>query len=383
MKYVFTDFFDEFECVGGICPDTCCAGWNVSIDNATMQKYCGLDETQKNWICSCIKEVVVEDKPQNMIKMKEDGRCPFLNDRNLCDIYLQVSPDALSHVCQTYPRKIVSYYDVILITVCVSCPEAARIVLKKKEPIAFEYAEDDSIADTNGADWLLYNELINGLVITTDILQNRSYAIWERVYLVLEMTYQIQKHIEEGDLANLRKDIECYKSANWCNEKVGNIHNAGGRVVGCWNVVYDIMERIEKTKNINAKRKAFLLKYKILEKTEENAYYEWLNRFKEIEEETEFENLAVEFVFEYYMDALQGKNLFSNVIKMVLLLVLIRAYEVLHYNAHGELTEDNKIELVSKISRVMEHTHLLKEMAEGLLESNKAEELYKMAYLLY
>ena len=43
----------------------------------------------------------------------------------------------MSDTCQTYLRKIVNYYDVILATVSVSCPEAARIVLGKKEPIIF------------------------------------------------------------------------------------------------------------------------------------------------------------------------------------------------------------------------------------------------------
>lgn len=31
MKFMKTEFFDTFECIGGDCPDTCCAGWNITI----------------------------------------------------------------------------------------------------------------------------------------------------------------------------------------------------------------------------------------------------------------------------------------------------------------------------------------------------------------
>ena len=383
MKYIFTDFYNEFECVGGTCPDTCCGKWKIPIDDDTMQKYAGLEEPQKKWLYSGIKEEIVGGKVQNVIKMKENGYCPFLNEGNLCDIYLKVAPDALSYVCQTYPRKIITYYDVVFATVCVSCPEVVRILLRRKEPITFEYVEDNGTTNIAGADWILYNEMINGLVITTDILQKRTYTVWERVYLVLDITYQIQKHINEGNLVNLRKDIELYKAIDFCDEKVGKIRNAKGYISGYWAVIHDILNWLERIDNMSEESRTFFQRYICLEKTDEKTYCNWLKSFKEIEEETEFENLAVDFIFEYYMDTLKGKNLFTNVIKMVLLLVMIRSYEVLHYNVTGELAEEVKIEIISKLSRIMEHTQVLNKIVEELLKNNREEELYKLAYLLF
>lgn len=383
MKYVFTDFFKDFVCVGGNCPDTCCAGWQIIIDDETMGKYSALQDSQREWVCSCIDETTISGVTSRTFRMKENGRCPFLNECNLCDIYLQISPDALSYTCQTYPRKIVSYYDVVLATVCVSCPEVARILLEKKTPIIFDYVEDANEANTKGANWLLYNELINGLVITTDILQKRSYSIWERVYVMLEMTYQIQKHMDESNLQSLRKDIECYKSSAYCDAKIATIRDAIGSVEGCWSVVHDIVGWFGKIENISKEQKDFLAKSNILNTIDGNTYYDWLKHFRGIEEDTEFENLAVEFIFEYYMEALQGESLFFNVTKMVLLLVAIRTFEVIHYNLESEFTIEKKIEIVSKLSRIMEHTQLLDEMVKELMTNNKLEELYKMAYLLY
>ncbi len=38
--------------------------------------------------------------------MNEDGRCAFLNENNLCDIYIQLGEEALCDICTEHPRFI-------------------------------------------------------------------------------------------------------------------------------------------------------------------------------------------------------------------------------------------------------------------------------------
>lgn len=33
------DYFDSFECIGSSCVNTCCRGWNISIDQSTYEFY--------------------------------------------------------------------------------------------------------------------------------------------------------------------------------------------------------------------------------------------------------------------------------------------------------------------------------------------------------
>ena len=33
MEYVYPDYYRQFTCIGGECPDTCCAGWEIVIDD--------------------------------------------------------------------------------------------------------------------------------------------------------------------------------------------------------------------------------------------------------------------------------------------------------------------------------------------------------------
>ena len=39
MKYTVPDYYQDFECIAGDCPDTCCAGWQIVIDKKSQKKY--------------------------------------------------------------------------------------------------------------------------------------------------------------------------------------------------------------------------------------------------------------------------------------------------------------------------------------------------------
>ena len=39
MQYVKPDYFERFQCIADKCPDTCCAGWKIMIDESSLQKY--------------------------------------------------------------------------------------------------------------------------------------------------------------------------------------------------------------------------------------------------------------------------------------------------------------------------------------------------------
>ena len=41
MLYTRPDYYKEFICTAEQCEDTCCAGWQIVIDSASMKKYRG------------------------------------------------------------------------------------------------------------------------------------------------------------------------------------------------------------------------------------------------------------------------------------------------------------------------------------------------------
>ena len=82
MEYVYPDYYRQFTCIGGECPDTCCAGWEIVIDDKTLEKYKKYPGGFGNRL-------------RNSINFKRksfkqyDRRCAFLNEENLCDIYTE------------------------------------------------------------------------------------------------------------------------------------------------------------------------------------------------------------------------------------------------------------------------------------------------------
>ena len=39
MDYIYPEYYKEFKCIADKCPDTCCAGWKIMIDDKSLEKY--------------------------------------------------------------------------------------------------------------------------------------------------------------------------------------------------------------------------------------------------------------------------------------------------------------------------------------------------------
>ena len=39
MKRTYPDYYDDFKCIADKCPKTCCAGWQIEIDEDSIEKY--------------------------------------------------------------------------------------------------------------------------------------------------------------------------------------------------------------------------------------------------------------------------------------------------------------------------------------------------------
>ncbi|MEI3218527.1 MAG: flagellin lysine-N-methylase [Lachnoclostridium sp.] len=64
-----------------------------------------------------------------MFRQDSEKRCAFLNDDNLCDLYTELGKDSLCKTCSPYPRHVEEFEGVREITLSVSCPEVAKILL--------------------------------------------------------------------------------------------------------------------------------------------------------------------------------------------------------------------------------------------------------------
>ena len=130
MLYTYPHYYRKFQCIASECEDTCCAGWEIMIDDKALEKY----KKAKGPVGNRLK---------NSINWKEGSflqyhhRCAFLNDENLCDLYTEMGPDSLCRTCRMYPRHVEEFEGSREYSLCLSCMEAAKIILGCEEKVQF------------------------------------------------------------------------------------------------------------------------------------------------------------------------------------------------------------------------------------------------------
>ena len=137
MKISRLSCFQDFRCLAGACPDTCCAGWEIDLDEDTLARYQALPGPLGDRVRSKIK---TEDG--YTFFGLEAGRCPFLNGDGLCELILAQGEEALSVTCREHPRFIEEYGELQEVCLSISCPEAARLLLE--EPLSLVTEENDA-----------------------------------------------------------------------------------------------------------------------------------------------------------------------------------------------------------------------------------------------
>ena len=83
-----------------------------------------------------------------------------LNENNLCDLYISQGEKSLCKTCRLYPRHIEEFEGVKEITLSVSCPEVARILMERKTPVTFlNYEKEKSEEEYEDFDLFLFSML--------------------------------------------------------------------------------------------------------------------------------------------------------------------------------------------------------------------------------
>lgn len=121
MKVYFPSYYKDFKCIADRCRHSCCVGWEIDVDDGTVEVYEGLGGELGREIRSHISGGV--------IAMCFDGRCPFLDSRGLCRIISSLGEEYVSDICREHPRFYHSVGGRIEGGIGISCEEAARIVL--------------------------------------------------------------------------------------------------------------------------------------------------------------------------------------------------------------------------------------------------------------
>lgn len=196
-------YCDAFACLAGACRDSCCIGWEIDIDEKTAAFYdtVGGDFGEK------LHNHITDGEVRSIRLCAE--RCPFLNERGLCDIILILGEEHISEICMEHPRYYAWFRDMKEGGIGLSCEEAARIILTANDPLSFTETE---ICDEGAED---YDEELFSLLYAVReelfaILTDKEKPFGERMCEVLSRAFDVQMQIgmaEEADEARPFGDI--------------------------------------------------------------------------------------------------------------------------------------------------------------------------------
>ena len=138
MLLITPDYYDDFKCKASACTDNCCIGWEIDIDDKTLEKYESLESPYADVIRESIS---TEGAPHFMLG--ECDRCPHLDERGLCKIIMNAGEEYLCDICREHPR-FYNYTGIAEVGLGMSCREAARVMLSSPD-----YAESEYIGDVD------------------------------------------------------------------------------------------------------------------------------------------------------------------------------------------------------------------------------------------
>ena len=208
MYYRKPHYYEKFFCTADQCPDTCCAGWQIVIDENSLEKYSNVSGDFGIRLLNSIdwREGIFE---------QYDKRCSFLNSENLCDIYKELGAEALCDTCRLYPRHIEEFENLREFSLSLSCPVAAKMILECQEPVKFLEEQDEQEEcedDFEDFDFLLFDCLLEVREKLFSIVQNRKIPVEKRMFCVLRTAKNLQDALDEGELfeRDFISDMELY-----------------------------------------------------------------------------------------------------------------------------------------------------------------------------
>ena len=194
MIYTYPDYYKKFSCIADKCPDTCCGKWQIVIDDDSLEKYEDYngeyrDELRRkvNW-------------KEGVFRHGRSGKCAFLREDMLCDMYIHMGKDSLCTTCREYPRHTEEFENVREVSLSLSCPEVARILMNITDKVTFVTEEDDEDEVFDDFDYFLYSNLEDIREEILNVIQDRSVDIRSRIERVIQIGASAQRHYDEGDL---------------------------------------------------------------------------------------------------------------------------------------------------------------------------------------
>lgn len=312
-------YYKAFQCIGSACSDNCCIGWEIDVDEETLETYRKQPGTFGRRLRSCIQE---EPEGQAHFILDEKERCPFLNEKNLCQVILELGEEGLCQICTDHPRFYDWFPDGKEEGLGLCCEAAAQLILQKPE----------------GGEWEL---LENAEKAPEEVFPEEEqilFAVREQLIALCEGTPELamdKVNVYGRQLAGFHDGIS-WAGQFWQNsflKEVLGLYLSLEINDPAWR---DMLERMMAERKVILENRARFLA------AERPRLYEY-NR------------LMVYFLYRHTMKARFDGDLYGKVFFAILSVCLIQAMGILEWSRTGGLSHWRQIQLCKLYSKEIEY----------------------------
>jgi lysine-N-methylase len=375
IKKRYPRYLKEFKCIGGKCEDSCCVGWDIDIDKITFRQYYKVqDKEMKRMFQKNVHNndnYLDSDVDYGKVKLTIGKRCPFLDDENYCIIYSKLGEEYLSNVCTSFPRIINKVDGCYEMSLDVSCPEAARIILLIEEGIEFEEGEEtlekfivSSDIDTTSKKFnkslVKYFKEIRELSIK--IIKNRKFDLSQRLYILGEFMNALEGKFEHN-YNNVPKFIEEY-DINSVGDSYKKNQSSYIIQMDFFKKMLDFLDVPKEVDSLSFKEytKQVIVGFEFEEEEDISKHSELY--IKAFEDYTEkfinnnsyiFENYLVNFIYNNMFPFSETESIFDGYIMLLARYSFIKFYLVGKYLYNKYDSRENIVEFIQVFSKIIGH----------------------------
>ena len=362
MRYIKPEYFDDFKCIADKCPDTCCAGWQIVIDEASLERY----EEEASSFGDTLRDSI--DWQDGVFYHKENKRCVFLNEQNLCDLYTALGPKSLCDTCRDYPRHTEEFEGLRELSLSLSCPVAAKMILSAKDfPVFIEYETDEpeELADEfEDFDLLMFGQLEEARKVIFEILKSEQTSFEEKMHRVLMLAKEMDDCVGEGRFYDIDGVIDCFR--NITAEPVSVNKNSNGSRYQIFHDNFAVLNDMEILRDDWQEVRDKV--WECLYAGGEEQYNKIVKCFDEkikkegvegIPLECIATNLMVTFVFTWFCGAVYSGWVYSKMAMAAFCTCYILEFVMAEWALNGEqITLDKLVEITYRFTREVEHSDI-------------------------
>lgn len=373
VNFFMPKYMVDFKCISSKCIDTCCAGWDINIDEDTYNHY--INSTGELKIL--LEGKFIENKNDHdkfnkgFMILKSESRCPFLNENMLCDIHGSIGEEHLCITCKSYPRVFNIVDNTYEKSGLPSCEEICRKAFLNKEKMEFIEVEEHideknieirRIIDSEafeGSDSLL-QYFWDLRVMTINIMQERDFAIEERLNIIKSLYKIIQGSYEKYDFDKIEEILEDF------NNGLINIEDYKGE---CFKEKHEFYKVICEDALVNNIRSVRLRE--CIEEYKHGILSFNLDKYNEVNNKLEsysyiLENYLVNQIFKNLIPFNKGDNLVQSINELINSYRIIKAYIIgISINLKNEVNENIIIRVIQSLSKDMEHNKVFKKLLDS------------------